>query len=115
MDEKTIRLNIGLLVKFLGVKVIKKEEALKYLKEYLLGKEIFLRFDNGSVLDDETVEAYVYLKNRIFVNAYMIKSGMAVADRSKNYKYKTKFTKLEKEVRWCQKNGYSTWQQTDGD
>ncbi len=99
VDEKTIRLNTGLLVKFLGVKVIKKEEALRYLKKYLLGKEIFLRFDNGSVLDDETVEAYVYLKNRIFVNAYMIKSGMAVADRSKNYKYKTKFTKLEKEVR----------------
>ena len=97
VDEKTIRLNTGLLVKFLGVEVVKKEEALRYLKEYLLRKEIFLRFDNGSVLDDETVEAYVYLKNRIFVNAYMIKSGMAVADRSKNYKYKTKFTKLEKE------------------
>ncbi len=97
VDEKTIRLNTGLLVKFLGVEVVKKEEALRYLKEYLLRKEIFLGFDNGSVLDDETVEAYVYLKNRIFVNAYMIKSGMAVADRSKNYKYKTKFTKLEKE------------------
>ncbi len=99
VDEQTIRLNTGLLVKFLGVKVLKKEDALKYLKEYLLKKEIFLKFDNGSVLNSETVEAYVYLKNKIFVNAYMIKSGMAVADRSKDYKYKTKFMELEKEVK----------------
>jgi len=99
VDEQTIRLNTKLLVKFLGVKVLKKEDALRYLKEYILKKDIFLKFDNGSVLDENTVEAYVYLKNKIFVNTYLIKSGMAVADKTKNYKYKTKFIGLEKEVK----------------
>jgi len=68
------------------------------LKEYLLKKEIFLRFDNGDILDDKTIEAYVYLKNKIFVNAYLIKAGMAKADRLKKHKYKLKFIELENRV-----------------
>jgi len=98
LDEQTIRLNTGLLVKFLGVKITKKEEALKYLRTRVLKKEVYLKFDNGSLLDENTIRAYVYLKNRIFVNAYLVKSGLAKADRAGNYKYKTKFIKLEKEV-----------------
>ncbi len=99
IDEQTVKLNTGLLVKFLGVKIIKKEEALEYLKNRILKKEIYLKFDNGSVLDENTVSAYVYLKNRIFVNAFLIKSGMAEAEKTKDYKYKTKFIELEKEVK----------------
>lgn len=98
IDEHTIKLNTGLLVKFLGVKITKKEDVLKYLEEFVLKKDVFLKFDNGFVLNENVVEAYVYLKNKIFVNAYLIKSGMAEADRSKNYKYKRKFIELEKRV-----------------
>ncbi len=100
VDEQTILLNTGLKVRFLGVSVIKSQEALKYLKNYILKKEVFLRFDNGAVLDGNTVEAYVYLKNKIFVNAYLIKSGIARADRTREYKYKTKFIEFEKEVEY---------------
>ena len=96
IDEYTIKLNTGLLIKFLGVKITKREDALEYLQEYILKKEVYLRFDNGSVLDENTLKAYVYLKNKIFVNAYLIKSGMAKADRTEVYKYKTKFIGLEK-------------------
>ena len=96
---QTIKLNTGLLVKFLGVKITKKDEALKYLKDRILKKEVYLKFDNGSVSDENTVSAYVYLKNRIFINAYLIKSGMAEAEKTKDYKYKAKFIELEKEVK----------------
>ncbi len=97
IDEQTIKLDTGLLVKFSGVKITKKDEAVEYLKDHILKKEVYLKLDNGSVLDENTVSAYVYLKNRIFVNAYLIKSGMAEADTTKDYKYKTKFIELEKE------------------
>ncbi len=99
IDEQTIKLDTGLFVKFLGVKIVKKKEALEYLKNRILKKEVYLKFDNESVLDENTVSAYVYLKNRIFVNAYLIKSGMAEADTTKDYKYKIKFIELEKEVK----------------
>ena len=99
VDEQTIKLDTGLLVKFLGVKITKKDEAMEYLKDRILKKEVYLKFDNGSVLDENTVSAYVYLKNKIFVNAYLIKSGMAKADTTKDHKYRTKFIELEKEVK----------------
>ncbi|MCW3135529.1 MAG: DNA methyltransferase [Canidatus Methanoxibalbensis ujae] len=96
IDEQTIKLDTGLLVKFLGVKIIDKEKASEYLHNRILKKEVYLKFDNGSILDKNTVSAYVYLKNKIFVNAYLIKSGMAEADTIKDYKYKAKFIELEK-------------------
>ena len=46
----------------------------------------------------EIVEAYVYLKNKIFINSYLIKSGMATADKLNQYQYKNKFIELEAEV-----------------
>ena len=98
IDERTIKLNTGLIVKMLGVKISDKERAIRYLMDYILKKDVFLKFDNGTIVDKDTVEAYVYLKNRIFVNSYLIKAGMAVADRSKDYKYKNKFISLEREV-----------------
>lgn len=96
IDEQTVKLNTGLKVRFLGVKVIKKEEAIRYLKEFVMKKEIFLKFDGTPILDENTVEAYVYLKNKIFINAYLIKSGLAVAERARDYKNKMKFIELER-------------------
>jgi len=77
INEDTIKLNTGLKVKFLGAKVNKKEEALNYLKKYILGKEIFLKLENNKIMDENTIMANVYLKNKIFINGYLIKSGMA--------------------------------------
>jgi len=94
-NEKTIRLDNGLYVSFLGIEVLKKEEAIKYLKDYVLKKEVFLKFDNDSIVDENTVSAYVYLKNKIFINAYLIKLGLAKAERGKEYRHKEYFIKLE--------------------
>jgi len=97
INESTIRLNTGLIVKFLGVKIDKKDDTTRYLKKYLLGKNIFLRFENGKVVGKNTVAAYIYLKNKIFINTYLIKSGLASPDFSINHKFKDKFIKLWRE------------------
>jgi len=97
INESAIRLNTGLIVKFLGVKIDKKDDTIRYLKRYILGKNIFLKFQNGKVISKNTIMAYVYLKNKIFVNAYLIKSGLASPDFSINHKFKDKFVKLWKE------------------
>lgn len=78
INEDTIKLNTGLKVKFLGVKVNKKEETLNYLKKYVLGKEVFLKFEGNKILNEDTITAYVYLKNKIFINRYLINSGMGI-------------------------------------
>lgn len=77
LSENTIKLNTGLKVKFSGVKVDKKEIAVNYLKKYVLGREIFLKPGNNKIIDKDTITSDVYLKNKIFINSYLIKSGIA--------------------------------------
>jgi len=103
IDENSIKTDSGFLVKFLGIKVIKKDEAINYLKRYLHRRDILLRFDEEPIINNNIVEAYVYLKNKIFVNAYLIKSGLAIVDRAKNFKLKERFLKLEKEAIYGQR------------
>lgn len=98
LDGHTLLLNTGLRVKFLGVRILREEETINYLRQYVRTKEVILDFDRNSVLDNNTVEAYVYSKNRIFINAYLIKAGLAEADRSKDYKNKAKFIELERKA-----------------
>lgn len=96
LSPDTIKLNTGLVVKFQGVKIIDEERALNYLKENILKKEVIIKFDKNNQSSNEPLEAYVFLKNKIFINSYLIRSGMAVADQIKNYEYKERFLKLEK-------------------
>ncbi|MEJ5361387.1 MAG: DNA methyltransferase [Spirochaetota bacterium] len=104
VSADTIKLNTGLIVKLLGVNIIDEEKVYQYLKDKLLNKEVIIKFDKYCNSKKEPIEAYIYLKNKIFINYYLIKSGMANAEKIKIYEYKDKFMKLEQEI--CQKNGY---------
>jgi len=105
LDAYTLKLNTGLIVKLLGIIINDEEKVLTYLKDKILNKEVIIRFDKNNSSSKEPIYAYVYLKNKIFINLYLIKSGMAIAERTKNYDYKEKFIKQEK-IQLCQKNGY---------
>jgi hypothetical protein len=94
IDHRTLGLSSGRKVKLLGVKVkkAKRKQAVTYLKDRVLKKTIFLRFDQ-----DGSDEAYIYLKNRIFVNSYLIRSGLADPDMSKDFSKKARFAKLKRD------------------
>ncbi len=89
-----IRVDSGQTVGFLGVKVVQEAEVRRYLTERLLGKFVILKFDGGEPPDKKSLEAYVYLKNKIFINAHLIKAGLAEADTTIGHRLKDKF------VRW---------------
>jgi DNA modification methylase len=96
IDSNSLVLNTGLKVRFLGLKVPEGREydVLNYLKRYVLGKEVLLKFDGEPVLDKQTIKAYVYLKNKIFINKYMLQAGLAVVDDSASFKMKESFINL---------------------
>ncbi len=100
LNEDTLKLNTGLKVKLLGMKINKKEEAIQYLKKYVLGKNVFLKFENNKPLDNDTIMAYVYLRNKIFINRYLIKSGIAVPDLSSEFRFKNKFLALTRKLNY---------------
>ena len=95
IDAQTIGLDNGHRVKFLGVRVDRRVEALEYLRHRILGQQVLLK-ENGSH-DQEIISAYVYLKNKIFINAYLIKSGMASPDLAVNHKLNKRFIKLQEQ------------------
>jgi endonuclease YncB( thermonuclease family) len=91
IDEATLKLEDGRRVRFLGVKIDRREEARAYLARYLLGKNVFIR--NGSLAGDGAVLGYVYLKNRIFVNGHLIKSGLGSPDAAVEHRLRQRFTR----------------------
>jgi DNA modification methylase len=92
IDAQTIRINNGPNVRFLGVKIDQKDATLEYLRTRILGKNVLIKDDY--VIDPDLIAGYVYLKNGIFVNAYLIKSGLGSPDLSIEHNLKDKFIKL---------------------
>ena len=87
-------LDTGLKVKLLGIILnpYKMDELKNYLNKFVLKKEITLKFDKKHHIESkDMIHAYVYLKNKIFINSFIIKSGLAKVDTSTDYEMKSKF------------------------
>ncbi len=84
-------LNDGRRLSLLGVQEIpaKKDEAMEFLKKMSLGKKVFLRRDDKLPPDSHYV--YAYLSNKTFLNAQLIKKGLAHVDQEKEYSYRERF------------------------
>jgi site-specific DNA-methyltransferase (adenine-specific) len=52
---------------------------------------VFLKFDEIKHDSENNVMAYVYLKNKTFLNAHLIKKGLAEVDVSFQYRHKNRF------------------------
>lgn len=96
-DEKTVLLDDGKLVRFLGVQIKNKDASKKYLYDYILGKDVILK-DLADSEDNGIVSGYMFLKNKIFVNAYLIKSGLALPDNRVTHRHADKFHQLGQEA-----------------
>ncbi|MCG6552457.1 MAG: thermonuclease family protein [Candidatus Magnetominusculus sp. LBB02] len=91
-----LRLNSGTVVRLIGVK--EKEaanaQAVKYLIEKTKGTRVFMKFDSEKYDDGNNLLCYLYLSNKTFINAHLIKGGLALPDMSFNFKHRDRFQKL---------------------
>lgn len=81
-----LRLSDGREIGFLGLRVTHPEEVAEYLEKRVRGKLVLLKKDGGEMGETESGPAYVYLKNRIFINAQVLKSGWAEVDNEAEFK-----------------------------
>ena len=97
ISPELIQLNNNLIVRLLGVKEYAEVngEATQFLKDKTRNQQVFLRFDEQKHDNSNNLLAYMYLKNKTFLNAHLIKNGLATADTEIDYKLKLKFLKLE--------------------
>jgi len=95
LSEDTIELDTGLKIKLLGVDTIPQESAkiMNYLCKFVQGKQVFLMFDPSFKAEEDIVPAYVFLKNKIFINKELVKQKLARVPQY-SFKYKDNFIKI---------------------
>jgi len=100
ISPETLILNDGLKIRLLGVKEKpeKNGEAIQFLKEKTRGQKVFIKFDNIKYDEKNNLLCYLYLWNKTFLNAHLIKNGLVDVDTSFDYKYKEKFLNLRNEL-----------------
>ena len=89
-------LNNGLTIRLLGIKEKPSVNgnATRFLLDKTRGRKVFLRYDTIKHDDKDILLCYLYLDNKTFINAHMLKNGLADIDYSFDFKYKNKFEKL---------------------
>lgn len=100
ISSEKVRLSNDLTIKLLGVKEnkIANGKAIEFLIKKLKGKKVFLKFDQIKYDEENNLLAYLFLENKTFINAHLIKSGLANADKTFEYKYKSKFIDISTNV-----------------
>jgi site-specific DNA-methyltransferase (adenine-specific) len=108
ISSRVILLDGGLRVRLIGIKPIprKEKEAIAFLKEKTGKSKVYLRLDGAVTGPGERDDApgdsaaglwaYVYLSNRTFLNAHLIKRGLAGVDTALDFKHKSRFLKYRK-------------------
>ena len=96
ISPELVRLSNGLTVRLLGVREKKESNglAIDFVTEKTRGEKVFLKFDNQKYDNENHLLCYLFLKNKTFLNAHLIKEGLAEVDCSLDFKYKDKFMKL---------------------
>jgi modification methylase len=96
ISPELIRLNTGLTIRLIGIKQddSKNGSANDFLIAKTKGKKVFMKYDDIKHDTDNNLLAYLYLENKTFLNAHLIKQGLVLVDNSTDYKYKTKFNSL---------------------
>jgi site-specific DNA-methyltransferase (adenine-specific) len=68
--------------------------ATTFLIQKTKGKRVFLKYDNIKYDNQNNLLCYLYLENKTFINAHLIKSGLVQVDSNIDFKYKNKFQNL---------------------
>jgi len=94
-----LKLDNDLAVRLIGVKENGATigQAIRFLIEKTKGQKVFIKFDNQKYDEGNNLLCYLYLKNKTFINAHIIKEGLADVDRVTDFKYKNKFLTLQRQ------------------
>lgn len=72
-------------------------KAVQYLQEKLSGQQVFVEYDDVKYDKDNNLLCYLFLKNKTFINAHLIKSGLAQVDPEIEFRHKKRFLQYERE------------------
>jgi site-specific DNA-methyltransferase (adenine-specific) len=96
VSPEVLMLDDDLSVRLMGIEAIpgKEKDAVTFLREKTCKARVYLRYDSVEIDSPGNRWAYVYLSNRTFINAHLIKNGLADVDKSVDFKQKSRFLKF---------------------
>ena len=96
LSPELITLNNGLTVRLLGIKQNPNinGKATEFLLSKFKGNRVFIKYDKQKYDNNNIPLVYLYLENKTFINAHLLKNKLALVDDSFDYKYKPKFQEL---------------------
>jgi site-specific DNA-methyltransferase (adenine-specific) len=96
ISPELVRLNNDLIIRLIGIKQNPhiNGKASEFLITKLKGKKVFLKYDEIKHDSENHLMAYLYLENKTFINAHLLKEGLVDVDRNVDFKYKNKFLNL---------------------
>jgi len=91
----------GLNVRLLGIKEKPEmnSQAVQFLRDKTRGQKVFVKFDVVKHDKDNNLLCYLYLQNKTFLNAHLIKEGLADVDITFDHRNKSKFLTYMKELK----------------
>jgi len=96
LSSSELVLDTGAKIHLIGVKSNGRgsARAIRFIQNLTEGQKVFLRFDQMKHGEDNGLWCYLYLKNKTFVNAHLIKNGLVDVDTDSDYKMKNRFVTL---------------------
>lgn len=96
INPELVRLNNDLLIRLIGIKQnpIINGKATEFLISKLKGKKVYLKYDEIKHDTENNLMVYLYLENKTFINAHLLKENLALVDNSIDFKYKNKFNSI---------------------
>ncbi len=96
ISPELLRLNNDLIIRLIGIKQNPSinGKATEYLLNKVRGKKVFLKYDEVKHDEENNLLVYLFLENKTFINAHLLKENLVLVDNSIDFKYKTKFNTL---------------------
>lgn len=93
LDVTTFRLDSGVELRLAGVCPNERsDEGVRFFREMVRGKQVYVCHESG-----EESRVYLHLKNRTCVNSKLIRSGLADADASYEYRLRDRYLRYQRE------------------
>lgn len=93
ISPNRIELSNGLIVRLLGINVnpTYQDQAIEFLQNKFQKRKVFLKYDTEKYDRNNTLQCYVYLDNKTFINNHLIRTGFVYVDNNTDYSCKKKF------------------------
>ncbi|MCD8191465.1 MAG: site-specific DNA-methyltransferase [Oscillospiraceae bacterium] len=93
ISPEKIELSNGSIVRLIGVKCNPafQNEAVTFLQKKFNKRRVFLKYDAEKYDRDNTLQCYVYLDNKTFINNHLIRTGFVNVDNDTEYSCRAKF------------------------